>query len=98
MKQLKRHKLVTRSKPIVRVEPTIPKVRVEISGVNAATRDAVENAIVRALRNIASEPVSVKRVTYRVAERPRLSIWTLLTSRIVTTYPVHIALQHFLPI
>ena len=54
--------LVAPSKPVVRAEPIIPKVTVEIAGAADATRHAIESAIVSALRNVASERVDVKWV------------------------------------
>ena len=62
MKQRNRRKPVTQSKPAARDEPNVPKVRVQISGVDAATRDAIESAIVRALQDITPESVIAKWV------------------------------------
>jgi hypothetical protein len=40
----------------------VPKVKIEITGADDATRDAIESTIVCALRNITPKPVTVKWV------------------------------------
>ena len=67
MKQPNSERLIARSKktvsshrssePTTRAEPINPNVRVEINGVDAATRNAIESAIVRALQDITPESV-----------------------------------------
>ena len=59
MKQQNRQKLVAHSKPTLRSEP---KVKVEITGADDATRDAMERAIISAMRNFTTEIVDVKWV------------------------------------
>jgi hypothetical protein len=65
MKQPNRGKIVTQHKPAIRPKLTIPKVRVEITGADDATRDAIESAIVRALQDITPESVTMKWLQVR---------------------------------
>ena len=60
MKRPNLRKPVTLNKPTVRSEPIVPKITVEITGADAATRGAIESAIIRALQEIA--PVTARSV------------------------------------
>jgi hypothetical protein len=62
MKRPNRLRPVRHSKPTARPQRVFPRVKVEITGADDVTRDAIENAMVRALRNISSEPVTVKLI------------------------------------
>lgn len=50
------------TRPTVRSVPVVPKVRIEITGTDDATRSAIEDVIIRALKKIASERMKVKWV------------------------------------